>query len=740
MIIYALTIFLSAVLLFQVQLIMAKHLLPWFGGTPALWTTCMLFFQVALTGGYAYSHAIVNRLSNRRQSRIHLFVLGSSVVLLVWQIIAWHSPLLPGAGWKHVGSSMPIIRVLGLLAVSAGVPFFILSTTSSLLGAWFGRSFPNRSPYTLYAVSNAGSLLGLLSYPFLVEPNFGLALQSRMWTGCYVLFVACCGYIALRSGRQGSAPSLGRDKLDAASARSAKGEKPTVPDRMLWLILAACASTVFLATTNQISEGIAAIPFLWVLPLGIYLLTFVLCFSCSRLYCRPVFVVGAVVAMLLVGRTMLGMLTKGTGPGLTERMVAYYAALFVCCMLCHGELARSKPSSRHLTQFYLTISVGGALGGIFVGIVAPYLFSGLWELYFGYFFSGCAVMAAVYRDRNSLLNLPKWRGLFRVGAVAVVVVVGVGPFFLMFDRLPQEYRNAAVFMADKLGLSRHLEIWRPDHNIIEMSRNFYGTLRVVKVDANDQGAYVHMLFNGETLHGVQYRHDDRHRRVPTTYYGPDSGVGLAIMNHRRYRTKGLLRSQMRVGIAGLGAGTVAAYGRRGDYYRIYEINPSIVEVAAGSDSYFSFVADSKADVDIIVGDARISMEHEEPQRFDILVLDAFSGDAIPIHLLTREAFDTYLRHIRTGGVIAVHISNRYLDFQPIMWKLSDELGLCAVTIRSNSRDSLSYDANWILLTRDEDILLNRNIVNASSPRIAGKDLDYVRTWTDDYSDLFQLLH
>jgi len=735
-----LTIFLSAVLLFQMQLIIAKYLLPWFGGTPALWTTCMLFFQITLTGGYAYSHAIISRLSNRRQSRIHLFLLGSSIVLILWQVIAWHLPLLPPAAWKYTVANVETIGVLGLLAVSAGVPFFVLATTSSLLGAWFARSFPNRSPYVLYAVSNAGSLLGLLSYPFLVEPNFGLALQSRMWTGGYVLFVACCGYIALRSGRQGSATSLGPDKLDAAPARSTEGEKPTVGNYVLWLILAACASTVFLATTNKISVDVAVIPFLWVLPLSIYLLTFILCFSFHRLYHRGLFVIGALVAMLLVCRMMLGMSMMGTHPYLTERVVVYYLALFICCMLCHGELVRGKPPSRYLTQFYLTISVGGALGGIFVGIVAPYFFDGLWELYFGYFFSGCAVMAAVCRDRNSLLNLPKWRSLFRVSAATVVVLVGVAPFFLMGDRLPQKYRSAAVFVADKLGLSRYLEIWRPDYNVIEMRRNFYGTLRVVKADLNDQGAYVHMLFNGETLHGVQYRHDDHHRRVPTLYYGPDSGVALAIMNHPRYRTKGVLRSQMRVGIAGLGAGTVARYGRGGDYYRIYEINPAIVELAAYSDSHFSFVADSKADVDIVVGDARISMEREEPQSFDILVLDAFSGDAIPTHLLTREAFDTYLRHIRTGGIIAVHISNRYLDFQPIMWKLADEMGLWTVTIRSHSRDSLSYDTDWILLTKDEDLLLNRNIANASSPRIAGKDLDYVRTWTDDYSDLFQLLH
>ncbi len=740
MALYVLTVFLSAMLLFQVQLIIAKYILPWFGGTANVWITCMLFFQVLLACGYAYSHEIVSKLSARRQSIVHLLLLVVSIGLLALQTLAWGLPLLPGATWKPTAGYIPVVQVIGLLTIGVGLPFFILSTTSSLLQAWFSQAFRSYSPYRLYALSNAGSLLGLLSYPFLVEPNFALSLQTEIWAGLYLVFALFCGLIAWQSGRHSKTQPSSNHQFVNFSAESSETGKLNWLQRMLWLTLAAAASTVLLATTNQVTEEIAVVPFFWVLPLGIYLVTFILCFSSQWFYFRPLFVITAGVIMLFVGRTILKMPTAAVGGiydvGIIEQMSVYYFALFICCMLCHGELVKLKPSSRYLTQFYLIISIGGALGGFFVGIIAPYFFQVLWELYIGYFVCGCAVLVAVLCERGSLLNIPGWGWGLRVPAAAMVFVLGIAPFFLLIERLPQSYQNTIFAVAARLGFDEYLATDIPWKRTIAMRRNFYGILRVVELSPPDLTKHQNVLFHGQTVHGFQLQHD---RRLPTSYYTENSGIGLAIINHPRYKSTDRLNNQMRVGIIGLGAGTLATYGRDGDYYRIYEINPAIVELAATKDGYFSFVSDCKAEVDIVLGDARVSLENEEPQRFDILALDAFCGGTPPAHLLTKEAFNVYLRHIRDGGVIAIHISNRYLDFRPIIWKLADEYNLSGSNIVSKACDDLSYEADWILLTKDINFLSQKCIVDASSPRIADKDLGSIKMWTDDYSNFFQLL-
>ncbi|MBW1767459.1 MAG: ferrichrome ABC transporter permease [Deltaproteobacteria bacterium] len=744
MTIYALTIFLSAVLLFQVQLIIAKYILPWFGGTPAVWTTCMLFFQVMLTAGYAYSHGIVSRLSARRQSRVHLFMLSCSVILLLIQFFVWQSPILPDAGWKHTGSDMPIARVLGLLAISVGMPFFILSTTSTLLQAWFSRAFPDRSPYKLFALSNGGSLLGLLSYPFLVEPNFTLSFQAGFWFVLYVVFVLCCGFTALNAGRQkGLQADSGFRAANRDTTENGENGRPTWLQYALWLTLTAGASIVLLATTNQVSEEVAVIPFLWVLPLSIYLLTFILSFSSRFLYWRPLFVVAGIVIMFFVSKTMFKMLAMmvgdSYGAGIIEQVTVYYVALFICCMLCHGELVKLKPNTRYLTHFYLSVSIGGALGGIFVGIIAPYLFQGLWELYIGYFVCGLAVMVAVLRDRGSMLNIPVWGWLLRVPAMVLVILLAVGPFFLLVDRLPQTYRNVTLLAANRLGITRYLPMGDPNVKTIAMQRNFYGILRVVETDSYDPERHRRDLYHGQTLHGFQYMGSDSYRRMVTSYFTASSGIGRAIVNHPRYRAYNPHGEQLRVGFVGLGAGTLAAYGRVGDYYRIYEINPAMAELAASDEGYFSYVPDCGAKTDVVLGDARISMENEEDQRFDILALDAFSGDAPPVHLLTKEAFKIYLRHIREGGIIAVHITNRYIDFRPLVWKIADEFGLEGVHISVSADQNTAYGTDWMLLTKEKELFQQPVFSYDAVPRPTGEELDSIRMWTDDYSNLYQLL-
>ena len=660
--IYALTIFVSACLLFQVQLIIAKYILPWFGGTPSVWSTCMLFFQVILTAGYAYSHGIVTKLSIRLQTKVHLTLLAVSVILLCIQTVFWQSPILPDTGWKYMGSDMPILRILGLLSVCIGLPFFILSATTSLLQSWFSRVFPTRSPYKLFALSNAGSLLGLLSYPFLVEPNLGLDLQATLWFVLYLFFALSCGYTALKSGRINEMLPVSDHPAEHAYTGDSEGsDDATWLQRILWLALTAGASIVMLATTNQVSEEVAVIPFLWALPLSIYLLTFIFCFSSRYLYWRPLFVIAAIVALYFSGSLMIKMLKMvtgdGGGPSILEQLMVYYSALFVCGMLCHGELVKLKPSARHLTQFYLSVSVGGALGGIFVGFIAPIIFQGLWELYVGYFICGLAVLTATMMDRSSIMNSSTWRWLLRVPAAALVLLLAVVPFFFLVDRLPQFYRNLTIVTAEKINLSKYLPVGDPNEKTIAIRRNFYGIIRVAEKNPLEPENHRRYLYHGQTLHGYQYVEDDSYRWLPTTYYTENSGVGLAIVNHPRHKIYNP-RHDQRVGIVGLGAGTLAVYGRKGDYYRIYEINPAIAELSASKKSYFSYVPECRAEVDVVVGDARISMAHEKAQEFDVLALDAFSGDAPPVHLLTIEAFQVYMRHMREGGIIAVHITNR----------------------------------------------------------------------------------
>ena len=744
MTIYALTIFVSAVLLFQVQLIIAKYLLPWFGGTPTVWSTCMLFFQVMLTGGYAYSYAIVRSLSARKQSRVHLILLSVAIMLLFIQMILWQSPLLPDPVLKHAGSDLPIIRILALLMVSVGLPFFILSTTSTLLQVWFNRAFPKRSPYKLFALSNAGSLLGLLSYPFLVEPNLGLSIQANVWLAGYVIFTLCCGFIAFKAGRileippSSTSPSIESDSMES----SGESGQATWLQRILWLALTAGASIVLLATTNQVGEEVAVIPFLWVMPLSIYLLTFILSFSSRYFYWRPLFVVGGIVGMYLVSSLMFKMLSLTPaifGTGILDQLLVYYAALFICCMLCHGELVRIKPGTRYLTQFYLSVSIGGATGGIFVGLIAPTFFQGLWELYIGYFICGLAVLIAVFQDRKSLLNFPVFGWVLRVPAVAIIILLAVGPFFLLLDRLPQTARNLTLIAADKVGFTKYLPMINPDESILAIRRNFYGILRVLELSPQYMEEHSRYLYHGQTIHGFQLMGKIHYLRKPTSYFTASSGIARAITNHPRYIYSNPRNQQLRVGVVGLGAGTLAVYGRKSDYYCIYEINPAMVELAASEEGYFRFVPDSRAEVDIVTGDARISMEHEESQQFDVLALDAFSGDAPPTHLLTREAFSVYMRHMREGGIIGINITNRYINFRPLIWKLAGELGFERLLIKAYAGDNLAYDNDWILLTKDEKVFQTRALMVDASPPLDDKEFESIRLWTDDYSNLYQLL-
>ena len=705
MALYAATIFLGAFLLFQVQPVMGKWILPWFGGGPAVWTVCMLFFQAALLAGYAYAHGVRTRLGERGQAIVHLAILAVALVVL---------PIAPSASWKPEGGEDPTWRILLVLATSVGLPYLALAATSPLLQAWFSAAYPRRSPYRLFALSNAGSLLALASYPFLIEPALGLKTQAAIWSAGFVAFVALCAGCAIRAGwlKSAAASALGETTATRNSPPvggqavavpppappAAEYVRPGIMAHVLWLALPACGSVLLLAVTNQMCYDVGVVPDLWVLPLGLYLVSFILCFESDRVYLRPVFWV------LLVPATagVLWLLYKNVDAPILYQIVGYSVGLFAACMVCHGELARLKPSPRHLTSFYLTLAAGGAVGGVLVAVVAPLVFPAYYELHVGLW--TCMVLALIawlYERRTRGRRGPAWA--FPLVAVSAVAAI-VGAAVLLVQEAREQIKDAA-----------------------SVSRNFYGLLRVTEYGPEDTESCYHVLFHGRIMHGLQYEEEPL-RSEPTTYFGPNSGVGLVLLNRRH-------DGPMRVGIVGLGTGTLAAYGRTGDTFRFYEINPAVRRLAT---SRFTYVADSAARCDVVLGDARLSLEREPPEEYDVLALDAFSGDAIPVHLLTEEAFQIYQRHLKPDGVLAVHTSNRFVDLEPVVLGLAAHFGLGAVVINDENKGGSEEfsESTWILLSRDRNFLDRGAIRSASAPP---QSKSARRLWTDDYSNLFSIL-
>jgi spermidine synthase len=678
MLLFYLSIFLSSFLLFQIQPMIGKFILPWFGGTPAVWSTAMLFFQVLLTGGYAYAYWLVKR---PRQGWTHIILLGMTITLLTALGLAWSSPITPSAHMRPADVSFPVFHIFFLLMISVGLPYFVLAANGPLMQAWFSRIFPEESYARLYALSNFGSLLGLLAYPILIEPSFTLLQQGWAWAGGFVIFALVVGVLSYSARGRGE-----------AVAHVATTEKPSLALRVLWIILSGTASLFLLSVTNQVSQEVAVIPFLWIVPLAIYLLSFIFAFSDSRFYQRRTYTL----LFSLTSLAMLWVLTKADSLNVLVQIAIYNLLLFLACMICHGELYRLRPHADHLTSFYLMVSLGGAAGGIFVNLVAPFIFTGYWEFYLAWLLTIVLLI---------VMLLPHFFAQVNLQARAMSMSFLIGVLLLSF------------------GLNQY-------QNALFVERNFYGVIRVREWDGN---ANANAMIHGMTVHGVQYLND---RARPTTYYVDDSGVGLLLLNHPQ-RGQGL-----RVGVLGLGIGTLATYAQDGDVYRYYEINPVVVQLAEGEGGYFSFLSDSKAQTTIVTGDARISLEQElavgTPQNFDVLVLDTFSSDSIPVHLVTKEAFALYLEHLAADGVIAAHISNRHLDLQPVFWQLAQEFGLAIVQVdRPGTSDAGSFPSEWILLTRDPAIL--------EIPAIKSRAISFdnyttsIQLWTDDYSNLVQIL-
>ncbi len=670
---HAATIFLSSFLLFLVQPLIARLILPWFGGTAAVWTTCMLFFQTLLLAGYAYAHATNARLSPRAQALLHSALLGLAIVFL---------PIAPAESWKPTGSEEPISHILLLLAATVGLPYFLLAATSPLVQAWFARAHPAQNPYRLFAVSNLASLLALVAYPFLAEPHLGNELQVLAWSAFFALFALLCAALAWTSANP--IPTLSTD--EGRSGAEEEDRAPRTGEYLLWLALSAAGSVMLLAVTNHITQNVASIPLLWLAPLTLYLLTFILAFEGRGLYRVEIF--WSAVLVWLGGMAWL-IVDSARQFDLWLQLGMYLSGLFVACMFCHGELYRSRPPARHLTAFYLTVSAGGALGGLLVAVVAPLAFNAYYEL--GIALVALALLAAL---RFAPVNrVARWASLAMLMAVA----------------------GCAAY--DGLRFQRDVRV---------SARSFYGVIRVKEYEAGTE-EHQRRLLHGVILHGEQYLHPSKRTQL-TTYYQSTSGIGAAIASR-------LERGAIRVGVVGLGAGTLAAYGRRADVFRFYDINPQVIAVAR---SEFTYLADSAAKIEIALGDGRLSLEREPPQQFDVLAVDAFSSDSIPVHLITKQALGLYLRHVKPDGIVAFHVSNRFLRLALVVARLAKEHGAHAVWVAEwGGEDDDRTQSDWVLVSRDKAALEAKEIEELEHEEL--EDPPDWRTWTDDYSNLVQIL-
>jgi len=700
LLLFAGTSFASACLIFVVQPMVGKRILPWFGGVPAVWMLCLAFYQTALFAGYAWAHWLVRGVQSGRQLALHaLLFMGAALAL----------PVLPGEAWKPQGAVEPSGAILAMLAVNVAPAFLVLAATGPLLQAWFARCQPERSPYPLYAVSNLGSLLALLGYPFLLESRLSLSTSGRLWSAAFVvtgLAVLACGALARRAR-----------PLDWEAPADGGGTPPLrQAPAALWLLLAACAVVLLMGVTNELCLDVASVPFLWILPLATYLTTFILCFGSRR---SPRRVISVSLTLLVLGVQFLARrASEGEGSlaavaeSIQVQILLHCLFLFGACMVLHGELHRLRPAPSRLTTFYMCVSGGGALGGLFVGIVAPIVFDDYLELPIGVGLGCLLLLAACWYDDQGWLrrHAPRWHWAL-AGALTGIVLV-----------------NLAT------GALGRLE------NVLHQERGFFGVLRVRQVGerANTQ----RQLFNGTTLHGLQLVGGAQR---PTSYYGVLTGIGLALTQRRP-------EVPSRIGVVGLGIGTLAAYGRRGDRLRFYEIDPAVVRLASDP-AYFTFLARSAAEIEIVEGDGRIALEGERdassPSRFGLLVVDAFSSDAIPVHLLTREALAVYLGVLDPEGLLAVHSSNRHFELEPVLGQLARDAGLRVLVIENDPLPRrLSARATWVFLSRSGNRLRALATFAEQRSRALGLDRQAIRTrvptprglaespvWTDDYIDL-----
>lgn len=686
-------VFLGAFLLFQIQPMISKYILPWFGGAPLVWATCLVFFQTVLLAGYGYAHLLVSRVRPRGQVLVHAALLLASLAVL---------PGIPGEAWKPSGGELPAPRILLLLGATIGLPYFILASTSPLAQAWIARHRQYIVPYRLFSLSNLASIFGLLSYPFLIEPAIGLRHQFFAWSGLYLAYTAAMlaliGVTFRRIRAAAGPPAAGAAEAAEYGIAGDETTAPSAKQRLTWLGFAACPSLLFLAFSNHLTQDVAPVPFLWVLPLVIYLLTFVISFEfTSRLPLGMLRWAAVALAVTLAISFVTPLLLTSYVP----EIALYCTALLVMGLFCHGELYARRPAARHLTTYYLVISAGGALGGCFAGLAAPFLFSGYYELY-----AGLALCAG-------LAFLVEFEKAARRGGGSNLTPATTAPLFA-----------AALVAGVPFAMAGETHV--------RAARNFFGAITVTDIAPRDAATHsetdaYRRLDHGSTRHGLQFTAPPL-RCEATTYYGHQGGAGRLLDTLKKRNPN------LHAGIIGLGAGTLAVYKRPTDTYEFFEINP-LIETVAQED--FSYLRECSAGSTVKIGDGRIELERESPRNYDVLVVDAFSGDSIPTHLLTREAFRLYQRHLAPHGALALNISNRYLQLAPVVAAGAREIGFEARFILSPGDEDLgTFTSHWAILAADSALFESPALKPAigNSPQPA----EVIR-WTDDYSNLFRVL-
>ena len=684
---FAATIFTSAFLLFLVQPIIAKQILPWFGGSAAVWTTCMVFFQLVLLAGYAYSDSVVRKLAPRSQAILH--------TVLVLLSIAW-LPIVAGESWKPEPGASPSARILLLLGATVGLPYLLLSTTGPLVQAWFARRYPQAKVYRLFALSNLASLLSLLAYPPFIEPHVTLTWQTWVWSGTYVVFAL----LVIASAWHAASAQPSEDH--GVSAIHAVPEDipapPALREYVLWFLLATLGSLLLLSFTNHITQNVASVPFLWLVPLVLYLVTFILVFDVGSSrgnngwYWRPLFLP---LLFALIIAIAYGLDDGYAYLNVYVAIPLFCAGLFVGCMFCHGELAALRPSSRYLTRFYLMLSIGGAAGGLMVGVLAPMVFKTFLELPLALL--ACGLVAAYLG-----WVAPGAKPLVKWGTPLVSLLVTAVAGWYLWSYVSYQYQDALL-----------------------LHRDFYGTLRVKQNGPDASPDTTRRLVHGVIDHGSEFTSEPL-RGKPISYFGPDSGIA------RTLQFFGEERPAIRVGVVGLGIGVIAGWGRAGDTYRIYELVPAVVDIA---NSHFWYLSGSKAKIEYALGDGRLSLERDPPQHFDMLSIDAFSSDSIPMHLMTREALRVYKNQIKPDGAIVYNVTNRFINLAPMVKLLAEAEGMKAIMI-ANSPEADEYNfTRFVVVTNNERLLAHPRF---SEPAEID-NLPGLTVWTDDYNNLFDVL-
>lgn len=670
---YAIVIFISAFLIFLVQPLIAKQILPWFGGSAAVWGTCLLFFQSALLAGYAYADVLTRYLSMKRQVMVHGVLLVAAIITM---------PIIASDAWRPFGNEDPILRILGLLLATIGLPYFLLASTTPLIGAWYWRRHQASAPYRLFALSNFASLLALLGYPFLIEPWLGNHETAWAWSGLFCIFAVLCFALGISTVK--NAHNVGDQQVGGSDLNDA-AHSIHIGQWLRWVALSAIGSALLLGVSSHLTQNISSAPLLWVVPLALYLITFIISFDHPRWYKRAVFLPLAIVLVPAMAWLSDSLNLKMVTP-------VYALGLFVVCMACHGELARLKPHPSKLTTFYLSISIGGALGSLAMAVIAPLVFAGYFELY-----------AAL------------------IGAAVIALFIPIGET----SRMRWFAKGVASLVVLAVGLLSWQGIRDYTLDVRFMERDFYG---VVRTRDNSTGANFRSLIHGAIAHGGQLLEEEL-QMTPSSYYGPTSGYGRVFAS--------LPDTPKTVGVIGLGAGALAVYAKPGDHWVFYEISPSVV-TAAKKD--FTFLEKMKGTHEIVIGDGRLSLDREPSRQFDVLAMDAFSGDSIPTHLITKEAMEIYMKHLKPNGVIVFQATNRFVDLLPVAKNLADAHGLSIVLV-TDSPDFETGPEYWLANTDQVIMTRNQNLLNQEKIKSGAVEIQKrpgFPMFTDDYINLLRL--